>query len=282
MEWVANAEEYIGSYGWGARGKYLGVSRMFGEGDKTSLSRNKWVASVRPRGVLSGFLAIVPGTGAVYLPPIAAKVSPQRMRLRVSEDVLEKGAVFSAYLTRDSPRRCVIEDVLVWDGEPVWSTRTFSWRWNHIMKLFVTQKFKADTFIQGFVVELANYLPLAALAAPSDRHVVEFIPEDPCQKRLIWMPTAAAPVNEITVSATPALQTSSSGEFTARKETGMGPDVYAVFRGEERLGLALVRTLAVSRSLRLASGGSGHVKVRAEYNKGFDKWEVQEVISGSA
>jgi hypothetical protein len=38
MEWVAAAEEYIGSFGWGGRGRNLGVSRIFGEGDKASLS----------------------------------------------------------------------------------------------------------------------------------------------------------------------------------------------------------------------------------------------------
>ena len=55
----------------------------------------------------------------------------------------------------------------------------------------------------------------------------------------------------------------------------MGPDVYAVYRGEERLGLALVRTLAVSKALRLAAGREGSAApVSAEFNKTFEKYEI--------
>jgi len=63
--------------------------------------------------------------------------------------------------------------------------------------------------------------------------------------------------------------------FVAKKESGMGPDVYAIWRGEERLGLALVRTLAVSRALRLAiTEGRTEIGVRAELNKSFEKYEI--------
>lgn len=274
MEWVATAEEYIGSFGWGARGKHLGVSRMFGEGDKASLSRNKMVAALRPRGLLSGFLAIVPGCGAVYIPPIAAKVSPQRMRLRLSSRLLSEGAVFSAYLTRDSPRRLILEDVLVWRGEAVWNTRTFSDRWNNIMNMFVMQDIKDDPIIQGFNLELANYVSLASLENPGDRHVVEFVPDERGQKRLIWMPAAAA-ITHTKPTASAEVSKKSMENFTARKEAGMGPDVYAVYRGDERLGLGLVRKLAISKALRSHS----NTQIRAEFNKGFDKWEILEVLS---
>jgi hypothetical protein len=329
MEWVAAAEEYMGAFGWGARGKHLGVSRMFGEGDKASLSRNKWYASVRPRGVLSGFLVLLPNSGAtaVYLPPIAAKIQPQRLRLRVSPAVAESGAVFSAYLMRgatsEQPRRLVLEDTLVWNGEPVWSTTPFRDRWNRITRSFVTEHFTADTRLQGFTFELAHYVPLAHVKEPDERSVLEFVPDVENQKRLIWMaPRAAdhaapekekAPRNTVRTSETPVLQTkvlesvaaivaaagsggtpagiaaaspppqkpgasataAATATFIVKKEAGMGPDVYAVYRGDERLGLALVRTLAVSKALRLAAGREGSTAhVRAEFNKAFDKYEI--------
>jgi hypothetical protein len=60
----------------------------------------------------------------------------------------------------------------------------------------------------------------------------------------------------------------------------MGPDVYAVYRDETRLGLALVRTLTISKALRLAMvPGATSVPIRAEHNKTFDKYEVLEVIA---
>jgi hypothetical protein len=267
MEWVATAEEYIGKFGWGARGKNLGVSRMFGEGDKASLSRDKCVAAVRPRGILSGFLAVVPGCGVVYVPPIAAKVQPLRLRLRISDAVLRDGAVFSAYLTRETPRRLVLEDILVWQGRDVWSSMPFHERWSSLMKQFVGSEFRVDEMLAGCKVELASYVSLSALEDPGEKAVVEIVPDAPRNKRLIWMPASAAPPPAIEGDAT----------YTARKEAGMGPDVYAVYRGEVRLGLALVRTLAISKALRLS--GKSAIPIKAVHNKVFDKYEVLEVCA---
>lgn len=268
MEWVAAAETYLGKFGWGARGRNLGVSRMFGEGDKASLSRNTLTIAIRPRGVLSGFLAIVPGTGVVYIPPIAAKVPPMRLRLRVSDTLLASGAVFSAYLTRDAPRRLVLEDVLVWGDEAIWNTKSFGDRWNKYMSDFVNNHFRSDPLLQGCEVELADYVAPAKVGEPDEKSVVEFVLNAPNSKRLIWMPPRAAP-------APP----SHDSDYHVQKEAGMGPDVYAVYKKTERLGLALVRTLPVSRALRLAAGVVGSsVKVRAEHNKTFDKYEILEVL----
>lgn len=297
MEWVAAAEEYIGSFGWGGRGRNLGVSRMFGEGDKASLSRNKYIAAVRPRGVLSGFLAILPGRSGevVYVPPIAAKVQPQRMRLRISPKLAKDGVIFSAYLTRESSglRRLVLEDVLVWCGEPIWATMPFTKRWGTYMKLFVAQEFKADPVLQGFSVELASYTPLSTLAEPTMNQVAEFIADDPGMKRLIWKadapPTSVEICKKMTVEVStngaeklPVITITGINECLAKKEVGMGPDVFAVYRSGERMGLALVRTLAISKALRLAiTAEKMEVPIKAIFNKTFEKYEVLEVLSAA-
>jgi len=272
MEWVNAAETFLGHYGWGARGQNLGISRMFNESDKISLTRSNIAIALRPRGILSGFLVIMPGGDAVYIPPIAAKVPPQRLRLRTSDTVSAHGAVFSAYLTRDTSKRLVIEDVLVWKAESVWHTRRFSERWNTIMDEFVSQHFRSDHVLQGCEIELATYYVPASFKEPSEKMVVECIPDNKGTKRLIYMPRAVLPPVSHTV---PSIHSN----YTVRKEAGMGPDVYAVYRDEERLGLALVRTLAVSKALRLAVGSSsGSIGVRAEHNKTFDKYEIREVL----
>lgn len=272
MDWVAAAEEYLGKFGWGARGRNLGVSRMFGTNDVASCVRNAVVATQRPRGVLSGFLAVVPGTGVVFIPPIAAKTAPQRLRLRVSDALLAEGAVFSVYMTRDSPRSLIFEDVLVWNGVDVWSTRRFSDRWNNLLAEFFTSHFRSDPVLQGCTVSLACYENPAALPEPDEKHVIELVPETPGTKRLIWMPRIAA--------SAPAAPKPTDEKFSVQKEAGMGPDVYAVYRGTVRMGLALVRTLAISKALRLAlSPTQIAIPVRAELNKMFDKYEILEVLA---
>jgi len=288
------AETYISNKGWGARGKNLGVSRMFGDNDKQSLSRNTWFVATRPRGLISGFLAILPnGGGAVYIPPIAAKIQPQRLRLRVCEELRSDGAIFSAYMTRDNLRQLILEDVLEWRGEPVWSTKPFKERWDVYMRDFLTNMFINDAHLQGFNVATADYKSLSAACAPNDRQVLEFIPDAAGTKRLIWSQAARRKQTEPTVRNTvteepvesPALptivskspaSTSAHISFVVKKEAGMGPDVYAIYRGAERLGLALVRTMAISRALRLACGTveGAEIAVNAEYNKTFNKWEV--------
>jgi hypothetical protein len=278
MEWVAAAEEYIGKYGWGARGHNLGISRMFGTGDKMTLVRNSLAVAMRPRGLLSGFLAVVPGGGVVYIPPIAAKVPPQRIRLRISDTLRADGAIFSAYLTRESPRRLVIEDILVWRGEAVWKTQPFSYRWNKLLSEFVQTHFRADAALQECEVALATYLSPHTVSEPAPNEVVEFIPDAPGAKRLIWMPPRLEPISTPAAKATDA----TPAKYTIRKETGMGPDVYAIYNDSSRLGLALIRTLAVSKALRLAVGASPTpVPVRAEHNKSFDKYEVLEVLAAA-
>jgi hypothetical protein len=187
MESVNMAEEYIGKYGWGPRGRHIGLSRMFGVSDKSVMATANMVASVRPRGILSGFLVIVPCTGyAMYIPPVASKTPPFRVRLRIPESVWDDGAVFSAYLRRD--KRLVLEDILVWQGKPVWNTTGFSERWK-LMGAFL-ESWSPDKALQGLHIEPAIYMSLASITEPDEHSVLEFVPQAANQKRLIWMPSA--------------------------------------------------------------------------------------------
>ena len=273
QDWVAAAEDYVGNNGWGARGKTLGISRMYSENgaDKALIRKEKVVASLRPRGILSGFLAVVPNLGyAVYLPPIAAKMGPQRLRLRLSPAVLKDGAIFSAYFNKT--KQLVIEDVLTWQGAAVWHTKPFKERWERIIADFATNHFKSMLELQGTEIVLAQYTSVNQVQAqePDANHVVEFVLNGANTKRIIWIPPKVEPATQ-TVKET----VSDADVFKVKKE--MGPDVYSVWRGEERLGLGLVRTLAISRALRLVN--LDEIQVIAEHNKQFDKWEIKSVVT---
>ena len=143
--WLQTAESILTDYQWGANGKFLGISRMFKEEDLYSLEKGKFVASLRPRGVLSGFLVIAPNADyAVYIPPLSAKIGPKRIRMRIKP--FEKVSIFSVYWS--DAKHLILEDVLVWDGEPVWFSKSFELRWNTLMKEFVETRFKADSIYQ--------------------------------------------------------------------------------------------------------------------------------------
>ena len=307
MEWVEQAEAYIGAHGWGARGKSLGISRMYlqassarqevlpvpsgarngyGANDKPMFRKEKLVASQRPRGVLSGFLAIVPNLGyAVYLPPIAAKMGPLRIRMRLSSSVLAEGAIFSAYClsanrSESSQKTLILDDVLFWHEKPVWFTTPFKSRWESMMAEFRTDHYKPMTDLQGVKIDFASYVPLVSFVdtPPDPTKVVEFVPNTPNTKRIVWIPPPAQSATPVVAQSTPKTETKihqKGGEWLIAKKE-LGPDVFSVWRNEERMGLALIRTLAISRAMRLNYSDEG-IKVRAEHNKQFDKWEIQEV-----
>lgn len=312
MEWVEQAEAYIGAHGWGARGKSLGISRMYlqassarqevlpvpssarngyGANDNLMFRKEKLVASQRPRGVLSGFLAIVPNLGyAVYLPPIAAKMGPLRIRMRLSQTLLTEGAILSAYClsanrSESSQKTLILDDILFWHEKPVWFTTPFKTRWESMMSEFRTDHYKPLTDLQGVKIDFASYVPLASFvdSSPDPTKVVEFVPNTPNTKRIVWIPPTTAANATLTVATqlTPKTEVKTDDKkikggqwLIAKKE--LGPDVFSVWRNEERLGLALIRTLAISRAMRLNHADEG-IKVRADYNKQFDKWEIQAV-----
>lgn len=260
MDWINISEAYAGTNGWGARGKFIGISRMLNDSDVTHIQNNKMVTSTRPRGIISGFLVVPPNLGyAVYLPPVAAKMGPQKIKLRISDEIIQNGAIFSAYLTKtDDVKTLVIEDVLVWGTQPLWFVKKFEERWS-ILENFLKKHFQQDTLLQGCTLAVAHYNSLANTVEPDAKHVLEFVPNQAGQKRLIWMKPKEEAVSSV---------------LTARKETAAGPDVYSIYKDGQKVGQALVRTLAVSRMLRAAFVDKTEAPVNAEFNKQFEKWEI--------
>lgn len=260
-ESIPAATQYIGRYGWGTQGRMLGISRMVQDTDIGLLKKGKFVASTRPRGVLSGFLAIVPSLrAAVYLPPVAGKISPKILRLRLADEILEKGAVLSCYWDGNE---LVLEDVLVWKGTAVWQTLGFQERWSQCMQSFCSG-WTPDTMVQGFPIRLTEYMSLEQIQKPQEREVIEFVPEVANTKRIIWVPSEET-------------ETNSCLEHWVRRESAIGPDIFSVWTAEaERLGIAYIRALATSRALRLHP--ANEFRVKTSWNKMFERYEILEIL----
>lgn len=269
-EALTAATAYIARFGWGTQGKMLGISKMFHENDTVLLKRGKVVASYRPRGVLSGFLAVTPSLrgAAVYIPPIAGKMQHRVLRLRLSDEVLREGAVLSCYWNGDE---LVLEDVLAWGSQSVWHSHTFEDRWGTHMRKFC-EDWQPDAVIQECRIRLAEFTSLAELQPSGDREVMEFVPNAPNTKRLIWAPTA-----EDSSATEPVNLT-----LLARREIVIGPDIFTLWGaaasgGQEKVGMALVRTLAVSKLLRLHAGTE--FPVQTVWNKRFERHEIVGVAT---
>lgn len=248
---MQTAQTYLSRWGWGAQGKSLGITRMFQDADVAALKSQKAVAALRPRGVLSGFLVICPNV-CVFIPPVTGKLQPFLVRMRL-DPVQKEGAIFSAYSDNGD---LVIEDVLVWRGKPVFQTMPFDERWRLVGELL--EMWEPDAALQGCGIRFTEYLPLMGLPEPAERQVVEFVPIAANTKRMVWVPT----------------ETAAATAWIAKRETLVGPDIFTLWsdKGEKQTQLALVRTLAVSKALRLHP--VDEFRVNAAWNKMFERWEI--------
>jgi hypothetical protein len=96
--------------------------------------------------------------------------------------------------------------------------------------------------------------------------------QSPVKNRVVQSTSAptvapAAP----TAPVAPVAPDAPDATTVARKDPA-GPDVYSLWRGTTALGQALVRTLAVSKAMRMYKGDS--IPVSVSFHKGFSKWEV--------
>lgn len=258
-EFLQTATQYISKFGFGSQGRMLGISKMFQDSDMNLIRRQKVVATYRPRGVLSGFLAVVPSLRAtVWIPPVAGKMTSRILRMRFSDTVLRNGAVFSCYWEQGSKNTLVLEDLLAYNNQPLWQTQTFAQRCEILRQ--VCNEFQPDGILQGFEVRLAEYMALDQLQTPTDRDVVEFVPNVANSKRLIWLPVEEANCGEQKIT------------MLAKRETLIGPDIFTLWRGDSRIGMAAVRTIAISSALRLKSGEE--FEVQTVWNKMFERHEI--------
>ena len=270
---AATANAYCSHQGWTSAS---GIARLCKEEDVGKMRTQEAAVGVRPRGILSGFLVIVPGSKgqAAFLPPSAEKAAPILFRLRAHPDLFKYGCVLSAYRHKGT---LVVEDALVWREEPVFYCMKFPERWALVHRFF--RALCADRVLQGVDLVAATYTVPSAVTVPEAHSVVEWVPFEPNQRRLVVVPsTLVRPAVETSKDraekprpvATATVATAAP-DVVARRDP-VGPDVYQLWRGSTSLGQALVRTLTVSKALRLYEGES--VPVSVAFHKGFSKWEV--------
>ena len=227
------------------------ISKLFQDADVASLKTLKAVVATRPRGVLSGHLVIA--KDVTFVPSAMSKQSAFTFPMRLSFPKAIGDIVFSAYMDNGD---LVIEDTLVWEGKYV-GAAGFEERWKYVGSF--VKFWQPDDVIQGHSIRLAEYKSLLEMQEPEDRQVLEFVPLAPHAKRLVWIPEAEA--------AKPTT-------WIARRETLVGPDIFSLWcpRTGEKQGMALVRTLAVSKVLRLHPVDEFHVNT--VWNKMFERWEI--------
>jgi hypothetical protein len=319
------AEQYLASFGFGnqqalmlestlgvAKGQIrpLRVSRLLQDSDLSIIKSYQGSLSIRPRGVMSGFL-VIQEFHTIYIP---FKGRPEQIRLRLSDDV-RKGTIFMAQRTQQG---MVLEDVLVWKGELVWTSKTFPDRWS-MLRDFFTNQVALDSVLQRISVKPATLVATSSIPAFDAKSVLEWIPHAPGQRRLLFVPNGEPEYVQVQVPAQVQAQahtqiqkpdvrtaieeprnilviseeqqitevpeptlaittqiTETKSSIVAKRDAS-GPDVFQLWRGAEALGMALIRTMAISKALRLVK--TEEIPVEATFNGKFHKWEIINVHS---
>jgi len=235
--------------------------RVWTATDATFVSSRTFYAGTRPRGVLSGLFVITVPSAPAHFHSMGASTP---IRIRLNDSFYTEGGgptVFLAYEHEDS---IMLEDVLVWKGREVWSCETFRARWEYFDTFL--KEWAPDSLLQGFKIMIAAYTSLASMKPPGDGRLIELIPNQARQKRLILMLEAGL------------VATSAVVEWIATRETARGPDVYSVMKkgSTESEGIACVQSLAVSRALRLVKEET--FRVECTWHERFKKWEITGVI----
>jgi hypothetical protein len=272
----------------------------------------------RPGSARSGYLCFYPPLKvAIFVEDIDYRkdqpvIKPPRafiLRMRHSPSIYNAGGSVFAVTLHVSDSILWLEDVLVWNGQPIWMTHSFSKRWL-ILKSWLENDWSEDPNLQrGLIIKPRQPLPLSSfLSEPGD--VWEFIPEDAGKRKLMWKDKRLMPVSissypqkdiprksrqksevkeEESVKPTPVVQVGildsyfpslpqeNDGSLIAMAKKETGPDVYSLYSAEgTNLGLAVIRKMTLSLSMRKHCNET-HTKVRVEWCSAFDRWEILDV-----
>ncbi len=242
-----------------------------------------------------GFLLFLPKQTGVYMATRAGgrdrKPPAYTMRMRVDLSLGDGGgSLFIATLDRIQ-HTLRIEDVWIWKGENLVSSKGFSDRRKYLQE-FVEKGWVPDARLMGGIqTSVANPLPLAALSTVSGAYSVDLIPELP-GKRRFWFPLEAAPV----ASAPKPAPTSTPAPPPAKPEPAMSvpalsknrqlayatpleslPDVYDLaLEDGTPLCRAAIQQLALSQQLR--NRKETKIPVWAEWKKEFGRYEIVALV----
>jgi len=237
-----------------------------------ALKRDTWYVLQRTERTRPGLLVIWGAQKCcVYIsgdrtPKIAL------LRLRIDPQFFDGLTVFAATLSSRT-RRLLIEDTLMWKGRRTLDEEIFSKRW--AMAVQWVEHYCLVDQVTGVGIEMARWTPLETLR-PTDAWDLQ--PDDTGRSRYFWV--AGAEPAPAPAPAPAQLQQQESGPLVAVAERDIGPEQWLLKAGDgTALGRALVRTLAVSDSLRSMPQ---KVRVEVEWNTVFSKWEIKGLTEADA
>lgn len=176
-----------------------------------------------------------------------------------------------------------IEDLLVSCGQDLWSTRTFSARWEELRRIW--RQIPAHQPLLAVEPRVVRPVPLEQWEEVYDSSLSWIIQPD-CKRAPRWFWWDNVTKVERRPFVAPALQratevrTQISARLVPYDKLGL-PDTYMLIaQGGEQIGVASVRSFAFSKEIRekIGSGSTGSLVVAVEWCEDFEKYEVMRIL----
>ena len=240
-----------------------------------------------------GFLVFLPGKPAIYVQFRRGKNGERgwranTLRMRVSSSLSDGGGTILVATLDDVLHHLRLEDVWMWRGNPVVGKEGFSKRREYLSE-FVQHNWVPDArLLGGIFTSIAQPISLEAFAAKKDWgacHSIEFIPEMPAKRRMVWFLEAKVRAAEAhaglkqgraPVPVSKPLPTKGRRRVQAIPMDAL-PDIYELLDDGVMFDRASIQQFSLSQSLRDACR-SGPVWVWIDWNEEFQGY----IITGLA
>jgi hypothetical protein len=174
-----------------------------------------------------------------------------------------------------------IEDLIVYEGADLWSSQTFTSRWNQLRHFW--NRLPPDQPLIAVKPRIVEPLSIANWATHYDNSLSWIIQPDTAGSHRFYWWDSVTPKND-TSYRTPVLHRSPDIQVLmcalATPYTKIGlPDAYSLEAdGNKYIGIASISTMALSQEMRTKSKDGAGIKVEVKWNEEFEKYQIVKIL----
>ena len=174
-----------------------------------------------------------------------------------------------------------IEDLVVYEGTDLWSSQTFTSRWNQLRHFW--NRLPPDQPLIAVKPRIVEPLSIANWATHYDNSLSWIIqPDTAGSQRFYWWdsvtPKTDASYRAPVLQRSPDIQVLMCALATPYTKIGL-PDAYSLEAdGNKYIGIASISTMALSQEMRTKSKDGTGIKVEVKWNEEFEKYQIVKIL----
>ena len=174
-----------------------------------------------------------------------------------------------------------IEDLVVYEGTDLWSSHTFTSRWNQLRHFW--NRLPPEQPLIAVKPRIVEPLSIASWATHYDNSLSWIIqPDTAGSQRFYWWdsvtPKTDASYRAPVLQRSPDIQVLMCALATPYTKIGL-PDAYSLEAdGNKYIGIASISTMALSQEMRTKSKDGTGIKVEVKWNEEFEKYQIVKIL----